>query len=1077
MSLRFSRRNFIRLVILAAHAIAVPFRPLLAKTGRSSKGNPDQISLTAIAVTTQEVDIVWSKPPASRLATRYFLKRNGQILATVSGDVNSYVDKAVQPGQTYSYGIEAELKGSAELALSAVATVSTPVLPETPDIFPPSEPEDFLAVSFPGYILLDWYASNDDTDVTCYLIQRNGQRLALINGGSADYRDTTVEPGIHYTYVIEAIDTVGHRSLPASATAVGAPRRSIFLPNLSNQGSIEAPQENVRDPSAVLAVSTQLRRYPYLTDMVGPYVTINWATDNTLTTGSVTYGEVGVEGVSAHTVVATRFSMTVGTTTEYQWKALLQLKPDTQYQYRIFGVSVDLLNTDPTPTFWTQLPAGSNKPFSFVVLGDWGDIDNAATEQASLMSSIAQTNARFAFTTGDNAYPSSNQTNYGDLVQTGASTGGVFGPQFWALPGRSMALFPALGNHGFSSSSTTHPHVGNWPQQMATQLCNGRYVVENYSGIDGITPANYPSTWYAFSVGNARFYVLEAAWADTNLGTAASPYQANYDYHWVPGRPQYQWLVNDLATHPTTLKFAIFHFPLYSDNRTEKSDTYLQGANNLEGLLTSYGVQFALNGHAHLYQRNVSGSLNAYVVGATGVKLAPADNCSAVDAYALGWSNTKNKGYACGAAPLPTSKNQVYNYLLVTVSGTTVTVSPRNAAGQVFDQQVFNFSAGSDTTPPSVPIGLRATAVSTTQVSLAWSAATDNGPDPALDPYRVAGYDIYRYDIDGNGGLINGVLINSVDTVLSYSDTTVSPNTTYAYRIATRDTAANISALSSAVNVTTPSGATATPTNTPTATAIATNTPTLTPTNTSTPTPTPIGPTATNTSTPTPTNTSTSTPTPIGPTPTNTLTPTPTNTSTPTPTPTSGGPPIFQDGFESGMTAWTSSAGLVVQNVVVHSGANAAQGNTTTGATYAKKTLATTYSDAYARIYFNLISYTSQVNLLRLRTAADGSLVYLFISTTGRLSLRNDVGLVTFTSTTSVTSGSGWHALELHCVINGTSSSTEVWLDNVKITDLSVTTDIGTTPIGRLQIGEVQTARTYNVVFDDVVFNTVRIGP
>lgn len=146
------------------------------------------------------------------------------------------------------------------------------------------------------------------------------------------------------------------------------------------------------------------------------------------------------------------------------------------------------------------------------------------------------------------------------------------------------------------------------------------------------------------------------------------------------------------------------------------------------------------------------------------------------------------------------------------------------------------------------------------------------------------------------------------------------------------------------------------------------------------------------------------------------------------------------------------------------------------GNTYAKKTLAATYTDAYARIYFNLISFTSQVNLLRLRTAADGSLVYLFVSTTGKLSLRNDVGLVTFTSTTSVTSGSGWHALELHCVINGTSSTTEVWLDNVKINDLSITTNIGTTPIGKFQIGEVQNARIYNVVFDDVAFNTVRIG-
>ena len=1044
MSLHFSRRNFIRFVILAAHAIAVQFRPLLAKTGRSSKENPDQISLTAIAVTTHEVDIVWSKPSALPLAMRYVLKRNGQVLATLSGEDNSYVDKEVQPGQAYSYIVEAELKDSAELALSSVATVNTPLLPETADIFPPSQPEDFLAVSFPGYILLDWYASNDDTDVTCYVIQRNGQRLALVNSGSADYRDTTVVAGTTYTYVIEAIDTVGHHSTPASATAVGARRRLIFLPNISNPGSsTQTIQESVRETFVALAVSPQLRRYPYLTDMVGPYVTINWATDNTLTTGSLTYGEVGVEPVNAHTVTATRLGMTVGTTIENQWKARLQLKPDTQYQYRIFGGSVDLLNTDASPTFWTQLAAGSNKPFSFVVLGDWGDVDNAATEQASLMQLVAQTGARFGFTTGDNAYPSGSQTNYGDLVQTGTSKSGIFGPQFWALPGRSMALFPAIGNHGFSSSNSTHPHIGNWPQQMVTQLCSGRYQVENYSGIDGTTSANYPSTWYAFSVGSARFYVLQAAWADNNPGNApGGRYQVDYDYHWAPGRPQYQWLVNDLATHPTTHKFVFFHFPLYSDNKTENSDTYLQGVNSIEGLLTSYGVRFIFNGHTHLYQRNIVGNLNNYVLGATGVKLEWMDNgCSAVDAYALGWSPTQNKGFACGSAVAPTAKNQVYSYLLITVDGTTVTVSPKNAAGQVFDQQVFDYSTGSDNTPPSVPTDLSATAVSATQVDLAWSAATDN--------VAVAGYDLYR----------DGVLINSVDTVLSYSDTTVDPDTTYAYRIATRDTAANISALSSADNVTTPSVATPTPTMTPT------------PTNTATITPTP-----TNTRTPTPTATS------GGPTPTDTATPTltPTSggpTSTPSPTPTAGGAPIFQDGFESGtMAAWTSSAGLTVQTAVVHNGANAAQGNTTVGNTYAKKTLATTYMDAYARIYFNLISFSSQVNVLRLRTAADGSLVYLFISTTGKLSLRNDIGVVTFTSTTSVTTNA-WHALELHCVINGAASTTEVWLDDIKINDLSITTNLGTAPIGRLQIGEVQNARTYNVVFDDVVFNTVRIGP
>lgn len=158
----------------------------------------------------------------------------------------------------------------------------------------------------------------------------------------------------------------------------------------------------------------------------------------------------------------------------------------------------------------------------------------------------------------------------------------------------------------------------------------------------------------------------------------------------------------------------------------------------------------------------------------------------------------------------------------------------------------------------------------------------------------------------------------------------------------------------------------------------------------------------------------------------------------------------------------------------MHSGTYAAQGNTTNGATYAKKTLPASYSDGYARIYFNIVSYSSQVNLLRYRTSTDTSLAYLFVSTTGKLSLRNDVSATTLTSATSV--GSGWHALEFHVVINGASSTTEVWLDGIKVNDLSVTTNLGTALIGRIQIGEVNTGRTYNVIFDDVIFDNRQIG-
>jgi hypothetical protein len=66
--------------------------------------------------------------------------------------------------------------------------------------------------------------------------------------------------------------------------------------------------------------------------------------------------------------------------------------------------------------------------------------------------------------------------------------------------------------------------------------------------------------------------------------------------------------------------------------------------------------------------------------------------------------------------------------------------------------------------------------------------------------------------------------------------------------------------------------------------------------------------------------------------------------------------------------------------------------------------------------------------------------------------------------------------LEFHVVINGISSTTEGWLDGTKIDDLSVTTTVGTGLVGRLQIGEVNTGTTYNVIYDDVIFDTHRIG-
>ncbi|MBI5414197.1 fibronectin type III domain-containing protein [Candidatus Peregrinibacteria bacterium] len=82
---------------------------------------------------------------------------------------------------------------------------------------------------------------------------------------------------------------------------------------------------------------------------------------------------------------------------------------------------------------------------------------------------------------------------------------------------------------------------------------------------------------------------------------------------------------------------------------------------------------------------------------------------------------------------------------------------------------------------PSIPTNLSAKVISSSQINLTWNASTDNT--------KIAGYKILR----------GGVSIGSSNTP-SYSDTGLSPATSYSYTVAAYDVAGNISAQSSPVS-------------------------------------------------------------------------------------------------------------------------------------------------------------------------------------------------------------------------------------------------------------------------------------
>jgi chitodextrinase len=97
---------------------------------------------------------------------------------------------------------------------------------------------------------------------------------------------------------------------------------------------------------------------------------------------------------------------------------------------------------------------------------------------------------------------------------------------------------------------------------------------------------------------------------------------------------------------------------------------------------------------------------------------------------------------------------------------------------------VLEATVPADTQAPSVPTGLAATGVSTTEVSLSWNASTDN--------VGVAGYRVYR-----DGGLVKTTATTSA------TDTGLTALTSYSYTVAAFDYAGNPSAQSAPLVVTT----------------------------------------------------------------------------------------------------------------------------------------------------------------------------------------------------------------------------------------------------------------------------------
>jgi hypothetical protein len=457
--------------------------------------------------------------------------------------------------------------------------------------------------------------------------------------------------------------------------------------------------------------------------------------------------------------------------------------------------------------------------------------------------------------------------------------------------------------------------------------------------------------YYSYNAGGWHFISLN----NISKFIGSSPTNANYV-------AETNWLKQDLANDKSACTIAYFHEPMFNVG-PEGSATNTAG---IWQILAHDKVTLVLNGHDHDYQRWVPMDENG--------NPSSTGTTEIVD----GSGGHGHQAQVTTDSRLAASDFTHFGALRLSLGTSGAGYQFVSTAGATLDSGSIPCRGGRrDTTPPSQPQNLTATALSRTQVQLSWDASTDD--------VGVTAYDVYR----------NGALIASAAPPAGYLDQPVQAGTTYNYYVIARDAAGNSSLPSSTATVTTPTNST-----------------------------------------------------------------------------------MFSDGFESGdMSQWTTSTGMSAQTQVVNDGTYAAEALAAGAPAYAYKQLSQSWPSLYYSTRFNIVSQTSgSAYLLRLRTATKGAIAALFVSSTGKLGLRNDVTGVTTTSTTSVSRGV-WHTLELYGNINGASGQISVWLDGTPVGQLTGTQSLGTNAIGYLQLGDTSTTNSFDTVFDDVQADPSFITP
>jgi chitodextrinase len=708
-------------------------------------------ALSATAASATQINLSWTAATDNVGVTGYRVERcqgsgctTFSQIFTLSG--TTFNNTGLTASTSYSYRVRA-IDAAGNLGpYSSVASATTLAAPDTTA---PTAPSGLSATAAGStQINLSWSAATDNVGVLGYQLERCAgsgcsafAQIAAPAGTS--FGDTGLAAGTSYSYRVRALDGAGN------------------LGGYSPVASATTPAPDLSPPTAPTGLTA--------TSAGSGQINLTWAasTDDVGVTGYRVERCAG-SGCSAFVQIATPTGTSFSNT---------GLAPNTSYTYQVRAADA-AGNLGAYSNFASATTATASGP---VAAYAFSEASGATTADASGNGNTGTLNGATRTTAGQfgSAVVVSGSGAYVDLGNgptlqiTGSMTISA-----WIRP----AAFPAddaavvskrtSGELGFQLDTT----VDTGPRTIGFKLTDAsgggmfRY---------GTNPLQASQWYYVTGVYDAAARTLDVYLngvldSGTLVGTVSatqqnSPLNVNIGHR--PGASGYDF-------NGTIDEVRIYNRALTPAEIQADMGTGVGGGTPLDTIAPS-----------------APGTLTATASGSTQVNLAwgaASDNVGVAGYRVERCAGSGCTTFAQIATPTGTSLGDTG---LTANTSYSYRVRAADAAGNLG----LYSNVGSATTAqsldvlaPTVPTGLAGTAVGPTQVNLSWTASTDD--------VAVTGYILQRCL---GAGCTAWVTI-ATPTGTSYSDTGLTPSTTYQYWVRATDAAGNLSAWSTIVTVTTP---------------------------------------------------------------------------------------------------------------------------------------------------------------------------------------------------------------------------------------------------------------------------------